>query len=33
MSLEARVQLLEDKFEALDHPFRENNTILAATHA
>ena len=32
MSLEARVRLLEDKQEALDHAFRENNTILEATH-
>jgi flagellar capping protein FliD len=32
MSLEARVQFLEEKYDALDHGFRENNKILEATH-
>ncbi|MGI9275259.1 MAG: hypothetical protein ACR2PT_10500 [Endozoicomonas sp.] len=32
MSLEARVQLVESKQEALDNAFRENNKILEATH-
>ena len=32
MSLEGRVKSLEDKYDALDHAFRENNKILEATH-
>ena len=32
MSLEARVQLLEEKHDALEHAFRENNKVLEATH-
>lgn len=32
MSLEARMQFVEDKSESLEYAFRENNKILEATH-